>query len=438
MLITQLYFAFLSLAIISFYIIAAIYFPQLYIFGTYEDMYGEWVQFFFFLLTFIFALLNALNPTTKQYRWFFGLLAMAALYTCMEEISWGQRLIGFDTPDFFEEHSYQNEANLHNLLTGPVESWTKTALTYLIALGMFGYGVIFPIMLARNWHLAQWFDKWGCFAPPLGLMPAFVAAGIFELEFFSFNEAEVAELLVAMAMSFTAIYFWLTTHSRWQFKALSIFIAITLFVFITAFTTTELLLRNPAQKKAVTHRLANGYKKFADRYARYDHHQAVIDVLTLYGDLKPNNTVILRRIRKQYLLLDEYAKADEILDKAIAIALARYQENPESLSTLISLAKSYHQLQRPDKVYAYANQAYELALQIVENKALEKKERAYGHYWLAKACEQLNKQAEALKHFRRAYKLVPNYRRYQRAYYSKRKLMEKYYDEDWSTGLYTD
>jgi len=34
-------------------------------------------------------------------RWFLYLLATASFYVFMEEISWGQRIIGFDTPHFF-------------------------------------------------------------------------------------------------------------------------------------------------------------------------------------------------------------------------------------------------------------------------------------------------------------------------------------------------
>lgn len=436
MLIANIYFAFISLLIVTFYAITAVYFPQLYIFCTYEDMYGEWAQVFFFLMTFIFASLNVISSDVGRFRWFFSVLALAALYTFMEEISWGQRLIGFDTPGFFEEHSYQNEANLHNLLTGPVESWTKTALTYVIALGMLAYGVIFPLLLNRKWRLALWFDKWGCVAPPLGLIPAFLFAAIFEAEFFSFNEAEVAELLVAMAMAFTSLSFFLKIRPQKPLKSLLSFILTTLIVTLTAFSTTQILLHKPAQKDEITHRLANGYKKFADRYERYDHYRAIIDVLQLYDQLKPDNTVILRRIRDNYLLLGEQVQADAILQRAIQIALTRHQNQPDNLPAIISLAKSYHQIQRPDKVFLYAQKAYDLALQNI-SASPDTKTQAYNYYWLAKACEQLNKQPEALKYYRLAHKTEPNSSRYERAYYNKRHLMEKYYAEDWTESLYT-
>lgn len=47
-----------------------------------------------------------------------GLLFVAA---AGEELSWGQRLIGFASPEFFRQHSAQREANLHNLVVKGVK-----------------------------------------------------------------------------------------------------------------------------------------------------------------------------------------------------------------------------------------------------------------------------------------------------------------------------
>jgi len=431
------YLVCISLAIVGFYAITAVYFPQLYIFCTYEDMYGEWGQAFFFLVTFIFSTLNVINSASRRFRWFFMLLAFASFYTFMEEISWGQRLFGYDTPEFFEKHSYQDEANLHNLLTGPVESWTKTTLTYLITIGLIGYGLIFPIALKMHWKPAIWFEQSGVVAPPLALLPAFLFGGLFELELFSFNEAEVAELLVAMAMAFTALNFWLLQHQSEPSKSLLYFIATTVIVSVSAFVTTQTLLNNPVQKAEITHRLANGYDKFADRYERYDHYLAVAQVLQLYDQLKPDNTVVLRRIADNYQLLERPEKAREFLYRAIDVGLKRISKDPDDVPTNISLAKSYHQVARPEKVYFYGSHAYDVALQHFQD-ARENLDKAYWAYWLAKACEQINKQPEALKYFRRAHKLDPDSYRYERAYYQKRHLMERYYEEDWAERLYTD
>ncbi len=44
-----------------------------------------------------------------------ALLLLFMFFVGMEEISWGQRIIGIETSDFFMEHNHQREFNLHNL-----------------------------------------------------------------------------------------------------------------------------------------------------------------------------------------------------------------------------------------------------------------------------------------------------------------------------------
>ena len=43
------------------------------------------------------------------------LLTFVSVFISMEEISWGQRLIGFEEPEFWEKHNAQSEFTLHNL-----------------------------------------------------------------------------------------------------------------------------------------------------------------------------------------------------------------------------------------------------------------------------------------------------------------------------------
>ena len=62
-------------------------------------------------------------PMMRQFRkeqkrflsLYYGLFAFAAFFVGMEEISWGQRLIGFEEPEFISKHNVQSEFTLHNL-----------------------------------------------------------------------------------------------------------------------------------------------------------------------------------------------------------------------------------------------------------------------------------------------------------------------------------
>lgn len=68
--------------------------------------------------------------------------ALLFFFASGEEISWGQRLFGWGTPDFFARNNYQNETNLHNLMVGNHRLaqtlfgsvLTTVVLTYLVAL----------------------------------------------------------------------------------------------------------------------------------------------------------------------------------------------------------------------------------------------------------------------------------------------------------------
>ncbi len=49
-------------------------------------------------------------------RLLLGFFALFCLFFCMEEISWGQRLIGWETPEWAKSINSQQETNLHNLV----------------------------------------------------------------------------------------------------------------------------------------------------------------------------------------------------------------------------------------------------------------------------------------------------------------------------------
>ena len=50
----------------------------------------------------------------KNNYWYLG-LCLLFLFACGEEISWGQRIFGWETPESMKEANVQQETNLHNL-----------------------------------------------------------------------------------------------------------------------------------------------------------------------------------------------------------------------------------------------------------------------------------------------------------------------------------
>jgi hypothetical protein len=138
----------LVLCITAAYVIMAWRYPIAYIWATYEDLYGEWAQTYLFLLAGILSAAHAIR--SRRARLFFVLLALACVYTVGEEISWGQRLWNWSTPEFFRVHNLQSETNLHNLVVGPYQSSARQVIKSAMAVGLVTFGLVYPLALARG------------------------------------------------------------------------------------------------------------------------------------------------------------------------------------------------------------------------------------------------------------------------------------------------
>jgi hypothetical protein len=85
-----------------------------------EDNVIEMVGAILFLMTSILFFIIFLNNKKKTKLFsitniFLFLLGCTFLFGFLEEISWGQRIFNFPTPQLFQESNLQNEFNLHNL-----------------------------------------------------------------------------------------------------------------------------------------------------------------------------------------------------------------------------------------------------------------------------------------------------------------------------------
>jgi hypothetical protein len=110
-------------------------------------------------------------------RWAYAtILLWAALsFLCAgEEISWGQRILGFETPESVKAANLQNEFNIHNLQVFYESGSTYRYLSIFVLLT----GLVIPAIGATPWGLAlaRWF---GNPLSPWVLMPAFVGAYLF-------------------------------------------------------------------------------------------------------------------------------------------------------------------------------------------------------------------------------------------------------------------
>jgi hypothetical protein len=141
---------------------------QRYYRSVQEDEWLEWASVWSFLAAAVVAAALAVRELRlRSPRWWFALgLAGFCFWVAMEEISWGQRLLGYRPPAYFLEHNYQQELNLHNVVSTDLRQLALSAV-------ILGYGVALPLAL-RVPRLGAWLERLGVFGPPLGLAPAFL------------------------------------------------------------------------------------------------------------------------------------------------------------------------------------------------------------------------------------------------------------------------
>lgn len=130
-----------------------------------EDRLVEWWTFTLFAAAAVAALPRALRGRRPGDL----LVALFCVAAAGEEISWGQRLVGYIPPPLFLGHNAQQEANLHNL----VEAFGQPKWT-LIAI-LFAFGVATPLAV-RIPAVRRLADAVRLTAPPIALLPWFMAA----------------------------------------------------------------------------------------------------------------------------------------------------------------------------------------------------------------------------------------------------------------------
>jgi hypothetical protein len=139
---------------------------------TEEDGLIEYAQAALFLVASVVLLVAAVRRRTDVWCW---LLGIGFFLVAGEEVSWGQRIFGIDTPEGFKESNVQQEINLHNLsaIHGNVR-----ALGFMVVLGLF---VLLPLTYGRVGFVTSLADSLRAPTVPLWTVPLAVTALLFML-----------------------------------------------------------------------------------------------------------------------------------------------------------------------------------------------------------------------------------------------------------------
>lgn len=172
---------------------------ELYYTSLQEDEYLEWATFWAFMIGAGVFVAGAVwqRRATGKLPWFLLGVGLFCFVVAMEEISWGQRVLGYRPPAYFLEHNFQQELNVHNVI--------ETGLRKLALKGVIlGYGIVLPLV-ALAAPVRRWLARIAVVAPPAALVPSFAAAyWLYEAYPWKFS-GEVVELLLGGGFLFAAL-----------------------------------------------------------------------------------------------------------------------------------------------------------------------------------------------------------------------------------------
>ena len=109
-----------------------------------ENGLHEWLQFGFMIGVFIYGIKSFASMQSPRNKWlaaWFIVAILGSFYVAFEEISWGQWIFNWSTPDAMKEVNYQGETNLHN-----TSKWLNQKPRLLLEIGIILGGIIIPLL----------------------------------------------------------------------------------------------------------------------------------------------------------------------------------------------------------------------------------------------------------------------------------------------------
>lgn len=169
---------------------------------TQEDGIVEW-------LTVLGLLLGAAVCFTRIFHfwkgrsWFFlgitALMGLVLFFGAGEEISWGQRILGIKSPEYFQQNNLQGETNFHNLMLGDfkVNQWIfSIALTVFLAI----YILVVPFLYRNKKWMQNFVTYCGIPLPKVIHIIAFIAIFLLSELIPSGKRAEILEAGTALLL----------------------------------------------------------------------------------------------------------------------------------------------------------------------------------------------------------------------------------------------
>ena len=162
---------------IALVVAATLPFREFYLWLVDEDSVVEWLQFLCLLGASIFLPLITLRLLRAGHlgmALLYGLVTLGVWFLTGEEISWGQRIFGWDTPDDLEAVNRQGETTVHNI------RGVQDLVPYAMLLASL-YGACAPLVAAAVGTRWERVASRQLLVPPLFLVSAFLLPAVYRL-----------------------------------------------------------------------------------------------------------------------------------------------------------------------------------------------------------------------------------------------------------------
>lgn len=167
-----------------------------------EDGLVEYGTALFLLVASLVLLRNALSLTGRKQMLAAGLTIFYALMffaAAGEEISWGQRIFGWESSEFFQENNKQFETNFHNLIVGEFHL-AKTLFGSVLTTVILLYLAVLPLLYPRFEGIRRLVNRFAIPVPGLRHTIMAVIASLIIAAIDVSRKWEVYELVFSLLM----------------------------------------------------------------------------------------------------------------------------------------------------------------------------------------------------------------------------------------------
>lgn len=367
--------------------------PVGYVYAITEDYWVEHGTFLAFLMAgLLFLWAAVLSP---RYRTL-GPLAFAfvAVLVGLEEVSWGQRILGFETPEIVHVHNWQGEMTLHNIW------FPRNAVVGAVVIL---FGVVLPPLVNRVGGLQGLFERFAVPIPTRAEGPLFLLAGLLLISSrhvpVYFEMEEVAELVLGVAVLAVALRMTLRAGSRndREIRRSVIPAGATMGVLTAA---TALLVHQAPSLEELRWRMND---MAVERYPAVGMHEQA-EVLFRYMDGNPELQLPFTRVEHGRILVElgEVERSRSVLQRAYETQEARLATTPEVFSEARRYQGIIYTLLGESHLAEAAFQESVSADQTLLLEAGSDNERGWIEWSLAQTMEGRGDLESALEHGARA------------------------------------